>query len=134
MCANKAEGLGRKISAAAAACLGTLAVLGAYTAGGWSQQSSAALEPAAAQTVALSAADLEKAFWICDYTATEKGVNATPIDVCSGVTEDLKNEKFKGDFEDMMNWWQQNKVAAHQSLRAQDRLNQPASSRGWRTE
>ena len=129
MCAKPSEGIGRKLSAAAAGCLGALAVLGAYTAGGWSQQTAAALEPATAQTVRLSGADLEKAFWVCDYTATEKGINATPIDLCSGVTEDLKNEKFEGDFDELLKWWRQNKVAAHESLREQERLTQPAANR-----
>lgn len=131
MRANKMEGSGRGICTVAAACIGALAVVAAYLAGGWSQQSAAALQEAAPQAAVLTIADLEKAFWICDYTATEKGVNATPVDICSKVTEDLKNEKFNGDFEDLTDWWRQNKLAVHQSLREQEHLNQPASSRAW---
>jgi hypothetical protein len=101
--------------------MGALAVVGAYLAAGWSQQSSAAPQPAVPQTVVLSIADLEKAFWICDYNATEKGINAVPIDFCSRITEDFKNEKFHGDFEELTNWWRQNKLAAHESLREQER-------------
>ena len=132
MVANKAERPGCRISTAAAACLGALAVVGAYLAGGGSQQSSAA--PTEPQAAVLSVADLEQAFWICDYIATEKGVNATPVDVCSKVTEDLKNEKFHGDFEDLTNWWRQHKLAVHQSLREQERMNQPAANRSWRAQ
>ena len=131
MGANKTEGSGRGISTIAAACMGALAVVGAYVAGGWPQQSSAALPEAEPPAAVLSVADLEKAFWICDYTATEKGVNATPVDICVKVTEDLKNEKFHGDFEDLTNWWRQHKLTVHQSLREQESLNRPAASRAW---
>ena len=131
MFANKTEGTGRGISTIAAACIGAIAVLGAYLAGGVSQQSSAAQQETEPQAAVLTMADLEKAFWICDYTATEKGVSATPIDICSKVTEDLKNEKFHGDFEDLTNWWRQNKLAAHEGLREQERLNQPTANRSW---
>ena len=120
MDANKAERSGRGVSTALAACMGALAVVGAYLTGGWSQQISAAPQSAEPQAAVMTVADLEQAFWVCDYTATEKGVNATPIDICSKVTEDLKNEKFHGDFEDLTDWWRQNKVAAHQSLREQE--------------
>jgi len=108
--------------------MGALAVVGAYLAGGWSQPISAAPQAAEPRTMVLTSADLEKAFWICDYTATEKGVNATPIDVCSKVTEDLKNEKFHGDFEELTNWWRQNKLIAHQSLREQESLSRPVAN------
>ena len=129
MCANKAEGCRSRVSVVVAACMGALAVVGAYLAGGWSQQSAAALQSTEPRVAVLSVADLEQAFWICDYTATEKGINATPIDTCSKVTEDLKNEKFHGDFEDLTNWWRQHKLAVHQKLREQEHLNQPAANR-----
>ena len=131
MCAIKTESSGRGISTVAVACLGALAVVAAYVGGGSSQQSSAALQAPEPQAAQLTIADLEEAFWICDYTATERGVSATPIDLCSKVTEDLKNEKFHGDFEDLTNWWRQNKLAAHQVVREHERLNRPAANRDW---
>jgi hypothetical protein len=130
MCASKTEWTGRGISTVAAACMGALAVTAAYIAGGWSQQSAAAPQEVEPQAAVLSIADLEKAFWVCDYTATERGVDATPVDLCSKVTEDLKNKKFHGDFEDLTNWWRQNKLATHQGLREQERLTRPAAD--WR--
>jgi hypothetical protein len=61
-------------------------------------------------------AELEKAFWVCDYTATTRGVHAAPIEVCSAVTDQLKREKFGGDFGQMLEWWQQNKPTEHANL------------------
>ena len=84
---------------------------------------------AAGQTLAGQDADLEKAFWVCDYIATTRGVEHTPADVCVAVTEDLKNGKFEGDFEALVVWWRDNKVAEHQGLREHERLNQRASVR-----
>ena len=63
-------------------------------------------------------AQLEKVFWMCDYTATTRGVYATPMEMCSAATDDLKNEKFGGDFLELHKWWQQNKPAEHQKLAA----------------
>jgi len=85
--------------------------------------------PAPAPTVARGVADLEKAFWVCDYIATNRGVDHTPADVCAAVTEDLKNEKFQGDFEAMVAWWRDNKVAEHQVMQEHERLNQRSSTR-----
>lgn len=62
------------------------------------------------------AATLEGAFWVCDYVATTKGVHFTPVHHCVAVTEELKQKKFGGDFEQMLNWWRNNKVAEHGKL------------------
>jgi hypothetical protein len=64
----------------------------------------------------LRMADLEKAFWICDYTATTSGVQATPVAACSAITDALKNEKFGGDFFELHTWWQRNKTREHEAL------------------
>ena len=65
------------------------------------------------RVAALGAADLEEAFWICDYTATTVGMGATPVDLCSAVYDELKARKFNGDFEQLLYWWRQNKPAEH---------------------
>lgn len=58
-------------------------------------------------------ADLERAFWACDYVATTKGVSATPIAACKFATETLKKQKFGGDFEAFLSWWRENKLSEH---------------------
>lgn len=64
-------------------------------------------------------AELERAFWACDYIATTQGVSAAPIAACKLATEALKQHKFGGNFEEMLNWWRTNKAAEHLKL---DRL------------
>jgi hypothetical protein len=63
--------------------------------------------------------ELEKAFWVSDYTATMRGVDATPIAVCSAVWDEFKQTRFGGSFEDLLAWWQVHKVAEHEALAAQ---------------
>lgn len=123
MRAAESKGIAPVRCSVAAACLGALAVLGAYAASVWPLHGSAAEEPA--QVLALTApqslADLEKAFWSCDYTATAAGVSAAPIELCSTITEDLKIRKFDGDYDEMVKWWRENKIAAHRHLAEQKR-------------
>lgn len=64
-------------------------------------------------------ADLERAFWACDYVATTQGVSATPIAACKLATETLKKQKFGGDFEAFLSWWRENKPSEHLKM---DRL------------
>ena len=64
----------------------------------------------------LGATELERAFWTCDYVATTRGVYAAPIELCSAVTERLKNEKFSGDFGELLEWWKANKIAVHREM------------------
>jgi hypothetical protein len=68
------------------------------------------------EPMAARLAVLEKAFWVCDYVATTSGVGAAPVELCSTVTDALKNEKFAGDFEHLLEWWKQNKAAQHEEL------------------
>ena len=49
---------------------------------------------------AMQPADLEKAFWLCDYTATTRGIDATPVAICSAVWDEFKQTRFAGSFED----------------------------------
>ena len=62
-------------------------------------------------------ADLEQAFWACDYIATTHGVQAAPVALCSEVTAALQEQKFGGDFGRLLEWWQQNKPAQHARLK-----------------
>lgn len=69
----------------------------------------------------LRTAGIEKAFWVCDYVATAKGVHFTPIHHCAAITEELKLIKFRGDYEEMVDWWRQNKALEHWKLEVQER-------------
>lgn len=62
------------------------------------------------------AVDLERAFWVCDHAASTRGVDGATGIACGIVTENLKATKFKGDFDAMLAWWRQHKVAEHQAL------------------
>lgn len=62
------------------------------------------------------ATDLEHAFWVCDYTATTRGIYATPVESCSAITDELQHQKFQGRFDDMLAWWQFHKPAEHEKL------------------
>jgi len=64
----------------------------------------------------LRASDLEKAFWVCDYVGTTEGVSAAPVAACSAITDALKNERFNGDFAQMVKWWEEHKRARHEEL------------------
>ena len=64
----------------------------------------------------LSAAELEEAFWVCDYVATTRGLDATPTELCGMLYVELKETKFGGDFGLLLAWWQQNKAAEHRKL------------------
>jgi hypothetical protein len=59
---------------------------------------------------------LERAFWTCDHRATTHGVDATPVDACTAVFEALKENKFGGDFAELLAWWRQNKLVEHTRL------------------
>ena len=59
---------------------------------------------------------LERAFWVCDHRATTHGVDATPVGACTAVFEALKENKFGGDFGELLAWWRQNKLVEHTRL------------------
>ena len=75
-----------------------------------------------APPVALTGAELEQAFWICDYVATTRGMDATPIDTCVAVTDQLKMQRFGGNFDGMLAWWRQNRLAEHGKLASDERM------------
>ena len=72
--------------------------------------------PADTRALASKVADLEKVFWICDYTATMHGIDRDLAVACSGVTDELKQMKFGGSYEKLLAWWRLDKLARHQGL------------------
>jgi len=97
--------------ARAAACAWTLAAITLCAAGAWAEPGPAASEP-----MPLRASHLEKAFWVCDYVGTTEGVSAAPVAACSAITDALKNERFNGDFAQMVKWWEEHKRVRHEEL------------------
>ncbi|HEU0201484.1 MAG TPA: hypothetical protein VFR86_13750 [Burkholderiaceae bacterium] len=78
-----------------------------------SQQVPAAVAP---ELVRIKLADLEHAFWFCDYTATTERAAAANITTCAAVYDALKQRKFNGDIDKLFAWWQQNKAQQHHRL------------------
>ena len=60
--------------------------------------------------------DLEKTFWMCDHAAAKGMIDVNQAAVCGAVTDELRREKFDGDFEKLLAWWRLNKVVEHQKL------------------
>ena len=69
-------------------------------------------------SAARAPADLERAFWVCDYVATNFGVQATPVDSCMEATKALQDRKFGGDFAQLLEWWGRNKTTEHAKVQA----------------
>lgn len=107
--------------AAAAALALVAAALSWYPINASAQERDASPRSAGMRTVGARIADLETAFWVCDHAATARMVALDVAATCVTVTEELKNERFGGDFEKMLLWWQQNKVAQHRLLDAGNR-------------
>jgi len=74
-----------------------------------------------ANALANTVAELESAFWACDYVATTRGVDATPVAICGAVYDELKTLKFGGDFGELLAWWKQNKPVEHERLEREER-------------
>lgn len=53
--------------------------------------------------------EMEKAFWDCNFSATHGVIDLNVAAGCSEVYEQLKKQKFDGDFKRLLLWWQQNK-------------------------
>ena len=105
----------RRLMAVLGACSLVFAAANAPADNGRGEQSAAfpSMERHAAM---LGAADLERAFWICDYFATTQGVDRTPADFCSAVYEELKTARFEGDFEQLHMWWKDRKAEEFERL------------------
>ncbi|HEV7394587.1 MAG TPA: hypothetical protein VGO08_23330 [Burkholderiales bacterium] len=116
MCTKNVSRFGRSVLTSAAACVFALVAIGVSCQKVSAQEGSVAPRAMQARADMAHSAELEKAFWVCDYTATTRGVYAAPIELCSAVTDQLKREKFGGDFGQMLEWWQQNKPVEHANL------------------
>jgi hypothetical protein len=68
-----------------------------------------------------SRAGLESAFWLCDYSSSRVALDMGTAVACSSIYEELKAEKFNGDFEAMLAWWRENKPAEHGAIEAASR-------------
>jgi hypothetical protein len=65
-----------------------------------------------------SIADLEQAFWVCDYTAATRRASDVQIGICADAYDALKARKFAGDFEALLLWWQHNKADRYARLKS----------------
>jgi hypothetical protein len=61
-------------------------------------------------------AELEKTFWMCDHAAIKGMIDVNQAVVCGAITDELRREKFDGDFDKLLTWWRLNKAAEHQKL------------------
>ncbi len=61
-------------------------------------------------------AELEKGFWVCDYLGTTRGTEGSHGVECGANYEELKQTKFGGDFDALVQWWRVNKAAQHAAL------------------
>jgi hypothetical protein len=95
----------------------------------WRTQRSAAVPAAGPLPVATPAAPsagrspasgLEQAFWKCDYAARRTTMTRYQAEVCGVVIEGLRTEKFGGDIEKLLKWWEQHHAAEHRALEKRD--------------
>lgn len=84
----------------------------------------AALLPVAAPAAPVAgqspASGLEQAFWKCDYAARRTTMTRYQAEVCGVVIEGLRAEKFGGDIDRLLAWWEQNHAAQHRVLEQRD--------------
>lgn len=112
---TKNQGRTMPMVLAGALAAGMLSVL---CAGLFAKPAPASMQAPQAAIVALEGASLERAFWACDYVATVHGADRTPLTECSAATEQLKDERFGGDFGQMLEWWREMKPAEHARMAA----------------
>jgi hypothetical protein len=102
------------------------ALVAALVAGGASaQQASGADSVPPGKTASAGLAELEEAFWVCDYTATTSRAAELDPTACVAVYDAMKERKFGGNFDKLLAWWQQNKVARHHALAANEAMRKP---------
>jgi hypothetical protein len=63
----------------------------------------------------LSLAEIEKAYWVCDYESSKSMLSMGDAATCSFVFEELKSRKFNGDWPAMLAWWKANKDAEYKN-------------------
>jgi hypothetical protein len=116
MFANK-KGSARRAAIVAASFVFALSTAGAGAYVAFADESTPVSAVPVAPAAALPA-DLENAFWVCDFVGTTYGVSAAPVALCSEVTTALQEQKFGGDFAQFLEWWGQNKTVEHSKLAA----------------
>lgn len=62
--------------------------------------------------------DLEQTFWTCDQISTRQFLSSSEAAICSTAFERLKQRRFNGSFDALLEWWRQNKEAARAKLNA----------------
>lgn len=98
--------------------LAVAAVLAAAGTGVSAQQGQTAHGTSGMPVAFDSPADLERAFWVCDYAGTHLGVDPATGAACVAITEALKQSKFDGDYDALLAWWRMHKPAQHRALAA----------------
>jgi hypothetical protein len=78
------------------------------------------LAPADGRAGSANDAQLEQVFWMCDHAAATRMVGTSEGVICTAVADHLRSEKFGGDLEKMLKWWQENKAAQHRALELRD--------------
>jgi hypothetical protein len=63
-----------------------------------------------------SAEAIEKAFWVCDYVASTRGMQFVALDLCEAITDLIKTQRFGGNYDEMVEWWRERKPAEHLKL------------------
>jgi hypothetical protein len=96
-------------------CALTVCTTSAYSDGS-SNQPPPSKQSVISHPVVLRDYDLEQAFWACDHVASTRGPDATPVDFCAAVYDELKHRKFGGDFTALLGWWRVNKLIEHDRL------------------
>ncbi|MBA3254348.1 MAG: hypothetical protein M3496_05550 [Pseudomonadota bacterium] len=83
---------------------------------GTAAEASAALAATKGHGSAAKIAELEKGFWVCDYIGTTRGTEGPYGVTCGANFEELKQTRFGGDFDALVEWWRVNKAAQHKAL------------------
>ena len=83
------------------------------------QQTAAVVRPSPAD-VSQTTAELEGAFWQCDYSFSKGNADRYKAAICGRVIEGIQKQKFNGDIERLLQWWQQNHAIQHRKLAEQD--------------
>jgi len=106
----------RLLQLPAAAALAIALIVGAGVGHAQSPQPASAMHTVAAE---LSVAELERTFWVCDWSATAGRLEGADFARCAIVADELKARRFGGDFHRMIEWWQQNKAGIHAGLQGE---------------
>lgn len=57
-----------------------------------------------------SSAEMEKAYWDCEFAAIKGQISLDAAAACNEIYEHLKNSKFEGRFDRFLVWWKENKI------------------------